>query len=194
MTYRQRTFFGAPLWALVLFAGLFLACRESPPDLDRPTDLSPRPDGGLDGPGDFADFADLPWPAPNPPLPSCYQRKPDVTAIQTVLRVDEYIGVKTGRNGPHEIVHATVVNTPWVYKASIVDTSNIEVSMNMKTETDPSGLPHEIPLRIGQQFEVEGEYIPKWKANATTNLGPAAVIHFTHSPCGYAVLGGIHYN
>jgi hypothetical protein len=163
--------------------------RDAGADLAMPSDMAAR-DGSI-----AKDLAspDLSWPAPMPPPASCYQRSSGVTGIQVVLRVDQYIGVKTGRNGPHEIIHGTIVNTPWVYKSSIIDTTNIEVAMNIQTATDMTGLPKEIPVRAGEQIELEGEYIPKATANATTALGPAAVLHFTHEPCGYAVLGGVKY-
>ena len=185
-----------------LFLGLSLlgGCREldgtGAPLTDAGFDLQTIGDAGL-GDGavlrDLGGAADQGWPAPMLPPASCFQRSAGVTGIQVVLRVDEYKGVKTGRNGPHEIVHGTIINTPWVYKASIIDTTNVEVAMNIQTATDPSGLPKEIPVKARDQIEVEGEYIPKATASATTALGPAAVIHFTHDPCGYAVLGGVKY-
>lgn len=123
----------------------------------------------------------------------CNQRKPGVTAIQVVLLVDEYKGTQMGRNGTHEIVHGTIKQTPWVYDRSIVDTSNVEVAMNISTAMNPNGLPMEIPVRAGQTLEIEGEYIPKATASANTAKGPAAVLHYTHSPCGYVVIGGTTY-
>lgn len=173
-------------------------CREldetGAPIRDAGLDLATISDGSLrDGSATDLVSPDLSWPAPMPPPASCYQRSSGVTGIQVVLRVDQYKGVKTGRNGPHEIVHGTIINTPWVYKSSIVDTSNVEVAMNIQTATDMTGLPKEIPVRTGERLELEGEYIPKATANATTALGPAAVIHFTHDPCGYAVIGGVKY-
>ncbi len=189
-----RLMLGLGLGLLVL-----TGCREldetGAPIRDASADLSMLSDGGSrDGSGS-KDLAspDLSWPAPMPPPASCYQRSSGVTGIQVVLRVNQYIGVKTGRNGPHEIVHGTIIHTPWVYKSSIVDTTNVEVAMNIQTATDMTGLPKEIPVRAGDQLELEGEYIPKATANATTALGPAAVLHFTHDPCGYAVIGGVKY-
>lgn len=188
------------LLGLLLGASLLGGCRESldglGPQRDGSADLSTTSDAAVaDGSTiyDLTTKTDLAWPAPSLPPSSCYQRSSGVTGIQVVLRVDQYVGVRTGRNGPHEIVHGTIVYTPWVYKASIVDTTNVEVAMNIQTATDPTGLPMEIPVRARDQIELEGEYIPKSTANATTALGPAAVIHFTHAPCGYAVLGGTKY-
>lgn len=206
MRHIKPTGFPTSLSRLVL--GLFLgisllgACREPDaftgafPDLSAIGDLGKQSDAGTqDGAvlRDLGPTPDLSWPAPMPPPSSCYQRSADVTGIQVVVRVDQYIGLQTGRNGTHEIVHATIINTPWVYKASIVDTTNVELAMNVSSTGNPAGLPKEIPVRPRDQFEVEGEYIPKSKASATTALGPAAVIHFTHTPCGYAVLGGTLY-
>ena len=51
----------------------------------------------------------------------------------------------------------------------------------------------ELPLTVGQRIEVEGEYIPKATAGASNKKGAAAVIHFTHNPCGYAVIAGQTY-
>lgn len=191
--------FSRLLLGLGLSLLVFSGCREldetGAPVRDAGSDLATISDGSLrDGSAkDQAASPDLSWPAPMPPPASCYQRSSGVTGIQVVLRVDQYIGVKTGRNGPHEFVHGTIINTPWVYKSSIVDTTNVEVAMNIQTATDMTGLPKEIPVRAGEQIELEGEYIPKATANATTALGPAAVLHFTHEPCGYAVLGGVKY-
>jgi hypothetical protein len=192
--------FSSFLLGLLVSVSLLGGCREPfdgfSPRSDASSDLSTIGDASVrDGATvyDLTSKADLAWPAPSLPPSSCYQRSAGVTGIQVVLRVDQYIGVRTGRNGPHEIVHGTIIYTPWVYQASIVDTTNVEVAMNIQTATDPTGLPMEIPVRARDQLELEGEYIPKSTANATTALGPAAVIHFTHSPCGYAVLGGTKY-
>ena len=45
----------------------------------------------------------------------------------------------------------------------------------------------------GATIEVEGEYIPAAKAMASNKNGAAAVVHFTHMPCGYAVIAGKSY-
>jgi hypothetical protein len=58
-----------------------------------------------------------------------------------------------------------------------------------------SGLPHEIPLAVGQLIQVEGEYIPASVANAPNANGQLdAVIHYTHAECGYALIAGQRYN
>lgn len=152
-------------------------------DLSRAApDLARRADARMDG-----------CPAPSPPPMMCDQRHAGVTGIQVLLRVDEYRGLQRGRNGTHEIVEATVLCTAWVYDMAVVDTDNVEVAMNVKSPKDPSGLPMEVPLSAGDTFEVEGEYIPAATANAKNAHGPAAVIHYAHSPCGYAVLAGKKY-
>lgn len=158
-------------------------------DLARPADLRAADLAGNQKP----DLAAMMWPPPMPPPTSCNMRSPGVTAIQAVVRIDEYVGLQTGRNGVHEIAEATVIHTSWIYDGTLVDTSNIHLAMNVASMTDPAGLPMEIPLRSGQTIEVEGEYIPAVKAMASNKNGAAAVVHFTHSPCGYAVIAGKTY-
>ncbi len=136
----------------------------------------------------------LSTPTPSPPPPSCDQRSPGVTAIQAVVRVDEYHGLIQGRNGTHEIAYGTITSIPWVYDHSLLDTSNVELALNVKSAKDPNGLPHEIKLSVGQSVEVEGEYIPAATAHASDKKGAAAVIHFTHSPCGYVTIAGTVYH
>lgn len=173
---------------------------ESPNAQDGATqlsDLALPPTGEL-GAADLRPSPDLASVIPNPPArPNtdsyCLNRwrnNPDSTGIQAVVRVDEYRGVKTGRNGPHEFIHGTLVRTVWLLEMGTIDTTNVELSMNVQTMTDMHGLPMEVPVAAGDYVEVEGEYIPMAKASASTAKGPAAVIHFTHSPCGYAVLNG----
>ena len=133
-------------------------------------------------------------PTPDPPPASCDQRSKGVTAIQTVVRIDKYQGLIHGSNGTHEIAYGTITSTPWVYDNSIVDTSNVQLALNVKSAKDPTGLPHEIKLSVGQSVEVEGEYIPAATAHASDSKGPAAVIHFTHTPCGYVTIAGTVYH
>jgi hypothetical protein len=204
---------GRLLWLSVGILGSVLglgACRETDPpvgpdELDLATaagdlgadDLARR-DGAI---ADLRMAADLASAIPNPaPMPitdsyclNRFRSKPEATGIQVVVRVDEYKGVKVGGNGPHEFVHGTVVRTPWVFESGTVDTANVEISMNVQTPDDKHGLPMEIPVAAGEYVEVQGEYIAAAKASARTAKGPAAVIHFTHDPCGYAVLGGTKY-
>ena len=128
-------------------------------------------------------------PTPNPPPAACDQRHAGVTAIQAVVQVTRYQGLVHGRNGTHEIIFGTMINDVWVYDRSIVDTQNVQLALNVKSSIDPTGLPQEIPLAPGQTLEVEGEYIPASSANAQGS----AVVHYTHSPCGYAVINGTKY-
>ena len=65
----------------------------------------------------------------------------------------------------------------------------MQLAINVHSSVDPSGLPSEIPLHVGQTVEVEGEYIPA----STANAGGNAVVHYTHSPCGYMVINGQKY-
>lgn len=186
---------------------LTAACREPDagpgPGDPQGADAAVPPVSDLARPGDLA--ADLgtrdlaasdmatAWPLPMPPPTSCNMRSPGVTAIQTVVRVDEYVGLQTGRNGVHEIAEVTMIHTSWIYESKLVDTTNVHLAMNVASEKDPAGLPMEIPLRPGQTLEVEGEYIPAAKAMATNKNGAAAVVHFTHLPCGYTVIAGTTY-
>ncbi len=199
--------YAAPAVACVCAALVFLAaCRDpgdvkldgSAADAALSTDLAGPRDLGSDlrSPDLARGNADLAmaWPAPMPPPTSCNMRNPGVTAIQIVVRIDEYKGLQTGRNGVHELAESTVVHTSWVYDKTVVDTSNVHLAMNVASVTDPAGLPMELPLAVGQTIEVEGEYIPAATAMYTNKSGPAAVVHFTHMPCGYAVIGGKTYN
>jgi hypothetical protein len=132
--------------------------------------------------------------APCPPPAQCYQRKPGVTALQAVVRIDRYRGVVHGRNGTHEVAAATLLSTPWVYDPSLVDTKRVELAMNVANSADPKGLPHEVRLDPGQSIEVEGEYIPASAAHAHDANGAAvAVVHYTHAPCGYVIINGRRY-
>jgi hypothetical protein len=205
MTYPPSSLRRA-IWTLGATALLFAAaCRGPDPtpaaefDAAMPgaVDLAgPRPRdlaGSVADLGTAPDLAGMMWPGPMPPPTSCNMRSMGVTAIQGVLRIDEYKGLQTGRNGVHEIAEATLIHTVWVYDRMTVDTTNIHLAMNVASVTDPAGLPMEIPLRVGQTIETEGEYIPASKAGATNKNGAAAVVHFTHMPCGYAVIGGTTY-
>src|SRR5689334_10639382 len=73
--------------------------------------------------------AALTSPTPNPPPESCGSRHSGVTAIQVVVRIDEYQGLIHGRNGTHEIAHGTITSTPWVYDDGIIDTSNVQLAL-----------------------------------------------------------------
>ena len=126
-------------------------------------------------------------------LPSCANRPAGVTELDAEVRVDRYRGIVTGPSGPHEDFDGTITQILQVADASVVDTNNVSVAMNVSSNTDPTGLPHEIKLKVGDSVRLIGEYIPKSTASAHTAAGAAAVIHFTHSPCGSATLGGVTY-
>jgi hypothetical protein len=124
---------------------------------------------------------------------STCRTKPGETLVHVTLKVNEYRGVHHGHNGDHEIVEATITAKTSVADPSLVDSNNVEAAMNVHSSTDPSGLPHEIPVAVGDTFEVQGEYIPAATANAHNANGPAAVIHFAHSPCGFVTIAGQQY-
>ena len=159
-------------------------------DLAYPRDLAVARPADLAVPFDLTGQV---WPAPMPPPTSCNMRSAGVTGIQAVLRIDSYGGLQSGKNGVHELAEATVVDIEWVYAKALVDTGNIHLAMNVASPTDSAGLPMEIPLTPGQLIEMEGEYIPAATAGWTNTHGDAAVVHFTHSPCGYVVISGKTY-
>lgn len=189
--------------AFTLAFALLIGCRPDKPDTmftdggSQPGDLSASArDLAMSGHSDLASRPDLPihsdgGPTPNPPPASCYQRKAGVTAIQSLITIDRYIGLQTGHSGTHEIAEGTVTTTAWIYDSSLFDTTNVQLAMVV--DAAGPGLPMELPLLPGQVIETEGEYIPSATADATTAKGPAAVIHFTHSPCGYAIISGMTY-
>lgn len=129
-----------------------------------------------------------PGPNPNVVLPKPAGRPKGVTEIEAVFTVDQYKGIVHGRNGDHEVVegHITLINA--VANRKVIDTQNVELAMNVSSKKDPAGLPSAIPLKKGDQLEIEGEYIPASKANTKNQSGAAAVIHFTHAPAGYVIL------
>ena len=123
------------------------------------------------------------------PPASCDQRHAGVTAIHAIIQVTSYKGVQHGHNGDHELIVGTMTSIPWVFDGTIVDTHGVQLALNVSSSIDPSGLPHEIPLQTGATLEVEGEFIPKSQASANGN----AVIHYTHSPCGWVLINGQLY-
>ena len=137
-----------------------------------PTDPTPPPAGHR-----------LPGPNPDVQLPTMHGRPNGVTEIEAVVTIDKYEGTIQGRNGTHEIAlgHITLINA--VGDKKVLDTMNVELALNVKSAKDSAGLPHEIPFKVGDQVEVEGEYIPASQANNDGN----AVLHFTHSPGGYVI-------
>jgi hypothetical protein len=120
---------------------------------------------------------------------ACQHRASNKTGLRAKVQITRYQGIIHGRNGDHEIAFGTLAKTLWVDVPSVIDTSNVELALNVKSSTDPSGLPHEIPVSPGQTIEVEGEYI----SGATANASGDAVVHFTHSTCGYVTINGATY-
>ncbi len=120
---------------------------------------------------------------------ACDQRHSGVSGIRATVRVDQYLGLRTGHSGTHELANGTLQSVLWMYQPSLEDTSSVQLAMNVASATDPQGLPYEVPLTPGEVVEVEGEWIP----GATASLGGRAVIHYTHGSCGFATLGGITY-
>lgn len=120
---------------------------------------------------------------------ACNQRASGKTGIRAQVLITRYQGVIHGSNGDHEIAYGTLGQVDWIYSASTKDTAKVQLAMNIKTSTDPTGLPREIPVAVGQTIEVEGEYI----SAASANAGGNAVIHFTHSTCGYVTIAGTTY-
>jgi hypothetical protein len=120
---------------------------------------------------------------------ACNQRASNKTGIRAQVTITRYQGLINGSNGTHEIAYGTLSNVEWIYAPSVEDTANVQLALNVASSTDPTGLPHEIPLSVGQVVDVEGEYISAATANASGN----AVIHFTHSTCGYVTIAGTTY-
>jgi hypothetical protein len=123
---------------------------------------------------------------------SCHT-KPGETLLHVMIKVDQYRGTQHGHNGTHEIIEGTITTTMSVADPSLVDSSNVELALNIKSSIDPTGLPQEVPVAVGDSIELEGQYIPAATANAHNAHGAAAVIHFTHSPCGFVTIAGHEY-
>ena len=120
---------------------------------------------------------------------ACLNRAPGKTGIRAKFLVTLYVGMIHGRNGDHEQLYATIANLLWAHDRSIVvQSQEMQVDMNVKSSIDPSGLPNEIPLAPGTVYEAEGEYI-----DPAVATGGKAVVHFTHSTCGYVTINGTTY-
>lgn len=133
-------------------------------------------------------------PPPDLPPPSCDQRSPGRTAIRAKVRVAAYAGLQRGHSGSHEIAYGSLLATEWVFAPATLDTTNVELAMNVASSIDPTGLPQEVPLHPGDLVELQGEYISlAGGASAHDAQGPAAVLHFTHAPCGWVVINGQRY-
>jgi hypothetical protein len=112
--------------------------------------------------------------------------------VTATISIDQYDGIQYGRNGAHEIAEGTITQID-ADDDSLIDTDNVQLAMNVASDTDPSGLPEEIPLSQGQVITVRGDYVPSDSANAYNDNGAAAVIHFTHTPCGWVSIDGQTY-
>jgi hypothetical protein len=114
-----------------------------------------------------------------------------VTEILVNVTIDKYEGLIHGRNGIHEVATAHITQLLAVAKPQAVDSQKLSLALNVRSHTDPSGLPNEIVLSPGQTIQLEGEYIPAKRAGLG---GHVAVIHFTHSPGGFVVIDGHTYS
>lgn len=122
---------------------------------------------------------------------ACQQRSSGRTGIRAKVQITNYLGVVAGTaNGSHEMADGVLTDVLWIFDAAAKDTNNVHLAMNVKSAKDPSGLPGEIPLTVGQVIEVEGEYIPPTQATGSSGR---AVIHFTHSGCGFVDINGTQY-
>ena len=120
---------------------------------------------------------------------ACQNRSSTKTGIRATVVINRYQGLIHGSNGDHEIAFGTLGNVEWIHDPALKDSNNVQLAMNVVSSIDPTGLPKELPLAVGQTIEVEGEYITAASANASG----AAVIHFTHSTCGYVTIAGSTY-
>jgi hypothetical protein len=113
--------------------------------------------------------------------------------VRATVRVDRYVGLHKGFNGTHEIFEGTVTDMTYASDQSLIDSMNVQVAMNVMSSRDPRGLPNEIKLTPGELVELEGDYVPEATASAHTANGAAAVIHYTHAPCGSVTIDGMQY-
>lgn len=120
---------------------------------------------------------------------ACNHRAPGKTGIRAKVRITRYQGLIHGRNGDHEIAFGTLANVLWIHDPATRDTGSVELALNVASSIDPAGLPHEIPFPVGEIVEVEGEYI----SGASAGASGVAVIHFTHSNCGFVEVNGQQY-
>ena len=117
---------------------------------------------------------------------ACNNRAAGKTGIRATVQITRYQGLIQGRNGTHEIAFGNLTNVLWIHDAATKDTNSVQLALNVHSSTDPTGLPNEIPLTVGQTIEVEGEYI----SGASAGSSGVAVIHFTHSTCGFVDVNG----
>ena len=120
---------------------------------------------------------------------ACNHRASTKTGIRATVVITRYQGLISGANGSHEIAFGTLGTVEWIHDPALEDSQSVQLALNVHSPKDPSGLPNEIPLAVGQTIEVEGEYITAASAGSSGN----AVIHFTHSTCGYVTIAGTTY-
>ncbi len=108
--------------------------------------------------------------------------------VRATLRVDAYAGLRSGRNGIHEVFDGAITTLSYDSNPAVFDLHEVHVAMNVASDRNSSGLPQEIPLHAGDTLQVQGIYIPQSQAD-----GPRAVVHFTHEPCGYVTIEGATY-
>ena len=120
---------------------------------------------------------------------ACNHRASTKTGIRATVTITKYQGLIHGANGDHEIAYGTLANVEWIHDPALKDSNNVQLAMNVHSSKDPSGLPGEVKLSVGQTIEVEGEYITAASAGNSGN----AVIHFTHSTCGFVTINGTTY-
>ncbi len=120
---------------------------------------------------------------------ACNHRASTKTGIRATVVITRYQGLIHGSNGDHEVAYGTLGNLEWIHDPALKDSNSVQLAMNVHSSTDPTGLPGEVKLTPGQTIEVEGEYITAASANASGN----AVVHFTHSTCGFVTINGTTY-
>ena len=188
-------------------------CISGSPDAGPPptTDAGPPP-GNDAGPPPTTDAGPPPAPDAGSPPPggctsmdqcgggqlcesgaciamACQNRAPGKTGMRATVQITRYQGLIHGRNGDHEVAFGNITAIAWVHDPGTVDTHSVQLAMNVASSIDPAGLPHEIALAVGQSVELEGEYI----SGAGAGSSGTAVLHFTHSTCGYVTIAGTTY-
>lgn len=118
----------------------------------------------------------------------CHPSGNGTTHVRAVVTIEEYDGLSYGRNGTHEHALARITDLEAADDASVVDSDEVSLAMNVASDRDPAGLPSEIPLSPGDTIELEGIYI-----SSTASYDGQPVIHFCHSPCGWVTIGGQTY-
>ena len=70
-------------------------------------------------------------------LPTCSNRASADTQVKATIRVDQYLGVRVGRSGPHEDFYGTITQIVAVASGSKVDTMNVQVDMRITSSANP---------------------------------------------------------